>query len=134
MRDILKRDSAYARRVLSGILEEPRAGVMSSRSSRKADMSNSWSVVMLTVSGTSSQEEAVVIPLPIVTIEDQIACVIFSLSSFWTMKGRIDLRIERDDVVACCQGGVVLVVVENEYLSTIGLARAVSEAETAPLL
>jgi len=51
MSDVWKRDLVYVFRVLSGIMEEPRAGVMSSRSVRKEVMSKSWSEARLFVEG-----------------------------------------------------------------------------------
>lgn len=93
-----KRDSVYVRRVLSGIAGEPRAGVMSLRRVRKAEMSNSWSGSTVDGEGVSSQV-AVVMPFVIVMMEVQIDFV-SPLKSSLVMIGRIDLRIERDDVVA----------------------------------
>lgn len=132
IRDMWKRDSVYVRRVLSGMLGEPREGVMSSRRARKEEMSKSWSVVMVE-EGASSQS-AVVIPLAIVTIAVQIERVMSSLRFKVVMIGRIAFRIAREDVVACRQGGMVLVVMGNAYFSVIGLAKALSEDATAPLV
>ena len=83
--------------------------------------------------GASSQSAAV-IPLAMVTIELQIERVTSSLRFDVVMIGKTAFRIAREDVVACCQGEMVLVVMGNAYFSVIGLAKALSEDATAPLV
>ena len=131
--DMWKRDSVYILLVLSGIIDAPRAGVMSSRSVRKDLISNSWSSLMLTVSGTSLQS-ALVIPLAIITIDVQRDRITPSLRSAFVMIGNIDVKIARAEVVACRQGGSLLGTIEKEYLRTIGLASAASADDKASLV
>ncbi len=133
MSDMWKRDSVYILRVLSGIVGEPRAGVMSSRSLRKAVMSKVSSSLMSTVSGASSVS-ALVIPFPIVTIEVHKDRIASSLKPDLVSTGSIDSKIARADVVACLHGEILFVVIGNLYLRTIGFARAARENARAPLV
>lgn len=133
MSDMWKSDSVYTLRVLSEMVGKPRAGVMSSRSLRKAVMSKASSSLMLIVSGTSSQS-AFVIPLPIVTIEDHKVRITSSLKPALVSTGSTESRIASADIVACRHGDVLFVMIENEYLSTIGFARAVRDEDKAPLM
>ena len=133
MSDMWKRDSVYILLVLSEIVDEPRAGVMSSRSLRKAVMSKASSSLMLTVSGTSSQS-AEVMPLPIVTIDVHKDRIASSLKPDLVSIGSIDSKIARADVVACLHGEILFVVTGNEYLRTIGFARAARDDDRAPLV
>ena len=103
MSDMWKRDSVYILRVLSGIVGEPRAGVISSRSLRKAVMSKASSSLMLTVSGASLLS-AFVMPFPIVTIEVHKDRMASSLNPALVRIGSIDSRIASADVVACLHG------------------------------
>src|SRR3954463_1392290 len=98
------------RRVLSGITGEPREGVMSSRRARKEEMSKSWSDFMSVVGGASSQF-AVVIPFAMATMELHIDRRTSSLRSDLVIMGSIAFKIARDEVVACRQGEMLLVVV-----------------------
>lgn len=95
-----KRDSVYVLRVLSGIVGDPREGVMRERRVRNAEMSNSWSISIVVGREGMSLQVAVVMPFAIVTIEVQIVFVTSSLRSFLVIMGRTELRIEREDVVA----------------------------------
>ena len=133
MIDMWKSDSVYILLVLSGIMAAPRAGVVSSRSVRKEVMSNSWSSLMLTVSGTSEQS-ALVIPLPIITIELQRDRMTSSLRSAFAMMGNIDVKIARAEAVACRQGGSLFGTIGKEYLRTIGLASAARADDKASLV
>lgn len=120
------------RRVLSGMMGEPRAGVMRVRRVRKEEMSKAWSEVMLIVGGALVQS-AVVMALAIVTIDVHIERTISSLRAALVRTGKIAFKISSDDEVACRQGDTLLVMIGNEYLRTIGLARAVSAEVSAPL-
>ena len=133
MSDMWKSDSVYILRVLSGIVGEPSAGVMSWRSLRKEVISKASSSLMLTVSGTSPQS-AFVMPFPMMTIELHNDRIISSLKPNLVSIGSIDSKIARAEVVACLQGEVFLVVIGKEYLSTMGLASAVREDDSAPLV
>lgn len=95
-------------------------------------MSNSWSDFMLIVSGASSQF-ADVTPLAMVTMEVQIDLVTSSFRSDFVIVGKIAFKIARAEVVACRQGEILLVVMGNEYLSTIGFDNASKEDDNAPL-
>ena len=128
-----KRDSVYVLRVLSGIVGAPRAGVISSRSLRKEVMSKDSSSFMFMVEGASEQS-AWVMPLLIVTIEVHNDRITSSLKPSLVSTGSIESKIARAEVVACRHGEVLFVMIGNEYLRTIGLARALKEEDTAPLV
>ena len=133
MSDMWKRDSVYALRVLSGIVGEPRDGVMRSRRVRKEAISKSSSVLMSEVS-IALLQSAMVIPLLIVTIADQIERVASSFKFSPVTTGRMALRMARLDVVACRQGVILLTVIGKEYLSTIGLPRATKHEDNDPVV
>ena len=133
MRDTRKSDSVYVLRVLSGREGEPRAGVISSRRVRKDAMSKFWSSLVLIASGIS-WHSAVVMPFAIVTIELQIDRVTLSSNSSLVMTGRIACMIAREEVVACRQGELLLVMIGKAYFSTMGFASAARVTDTALLV
>lgn len=133
MREVWNRDSVYVRRILSGITDEPRAGVIISRRVKKEAMSKYWSDLMLTEVGASVQS-AVVIPFAIVTIEVQIGRMTSSDNDDFVILGSIAWRIASDEVVASCQGGEFLVVMAKEYFKTIGRESAFRHDESASLV
>ena len=128
-----KRDSVYVLRVLSGIVGAPRAGVMSLRRARKEVMSKDSSSAMFIVEGALEQSACVML-LPIVTIDVHNERITSSLKPSLVSTGSIESKIARAEVVACRHGEVLFVMIGNEYLRTIGFARALSEEETALLV
>jgi len=69
-----------------------------------------------------------------VTIDAHIGRVTSSLRLAVVSMGKIDLRMARADVVACRQGGLLLVTIGKEYFKTMGIASAARADDKALLV
>lgn len=115
------------------MMVEPKDGVISSRRFRNDAISKSSSDLIFIV-GKVSLVSAAVIPFAIVTIDIHIGRTISSARLGFVMIGKTAFSMVRQEDVAWRQGEMLLVVIENEYLSTIGFDSAPREEDSAPLV
>lgn len=100
---------------------------------RKEVISKDWSEAMSMLGGREEQS-ATVIAFAMLTMAVQIERVTVSGRCAAVMTGMTDVRIAREEVVACRQGEIDLVIIGKEYLRSIGRERAVRAEVRAPVV